>query len=88
MLLVIWPREELAKDAAVDAPGSGFRSIALAHNEPSREGVDQVFAEALAAGATATQPPRDTEWGGYAGYFADPDGHLWEIAYNPFTDLT
>jgi catechol 2,3-dioxygenase-like lactoylglutathione lyase family enzyme len=88
MLLVIWPREELAADAGIDAHGSGFSGIALAHNEPSREGVDRVFAEAAAAGATVTQPPRDTAWGGYAGYFADPDGHLWEVAYNPFTDLT
>jgi uncharacterized protein len=88
MLLVIWPREELASDAALDPAGGGFSGIALAHNEPDREGVDRVFAEALAAGATATQPPRDTEWGGYAGYFADPDGHLWEVAWNPFTDLT
>lgn len=86
--LVIWPREELAKDAAVDPAGSGFSGIALAHNEPSREGVDRVYAEALAAGATVTQPPRETEWGGYAGYFADPDGHFWEVAWNPFTDLT
>ena len=88
MLLVIWPREELAGDAGLDPAGSGFSGIALAHNEPSREGVDRVFAEALAAGAQATQPPRETEWGGYAGYFADPDGHLWEVAWNPFTDLT
>ena len=75
-------------DAGLDPAGSGFSGIALAHNEPSREGVDRVFAEALAAGAQATQPPRETEWGGYAGYFADPDGHLWEVAWNPFTDLT
>jgi catechol 2,3-dioxygenase-like lactoylglutathione lyase family enzyme len=60
----------------------------LAHNEPSREGVDAVFAEALAAGATVVKQPVDTFWGGYAGYFADPDGHLWEVAWNPFTDLT
>jgi catechol 2,3-dioxygenase-like lactoylglutathione lyase family enzyme len=86
--LVIWQRAELARDAGVDPAGSGFSGVALAHNEPSREGVDRVFAEALAAGATATQPPRDTEWGGYAGYFADLDGHLWEVAWNPFTDLT
>jgi uncharacterized protein len=86
--LAIWPREELAKDARVDAAGSGFRGISLAHNEPSREGVDAVYAEAIAAGAVPTKPPEETFWGGYAGYFADPDGHLWEVAWNPFTDLT
>lgn len=88
MLLAIWPREELAGDAGVSPAGSGFPGIALAHNEPSREGVDAVFAEALAAGATSVKQPVDTVWGGYAGYFADPDGHLWEVAWNPFTDLT
>jgi catechol 2,3-dioxygenase-like lactoylglutathione lyase family enzyme len=88
MLLAIWPRAELAGDAGLSPAGSGFSGIALAHNEPSREGVDAVFAEALAAGATVVKQPVDTFWGGYAGYFADPDGHLWEVAWNPFTDLT
>ena len=86
--LVLFPREELAADAGVPAAGDGFRGIALAHNESSREAVDAVFAEALAAGATAVKVPADTSWGGYSGYFADPDGHLWEVAFNPFTDLT
>jgi uncharacterized protein len=86
--LAIFPREELAKDAGVPAEGAGFRGITLAHNEPTREGVDAVFAEALAAGATSVKPPQDAFWGGYTAYFADPDGHLWEVAYNPLTDLT
>ena len=86
--LAIWARGELAQDAAVDEQGSGFRAVSLAHNETSKEGVDTVFAHAVAAGATPTKQPKDTFWGGYAGYFADPDGHLWEIAYNPFMDLT
>ena len=88
MLLAIWPREELAGDAGIAPEGTGFRGVALAHNAPSREGVDAVFAEALAAGATAVKQPHEVFWGGYSGYFADPDGHLWEVAHNPFTDLT
>ena len=84
----LFPREELAADAGVSAAGEGFRAITLAHNEPSAAAVDAVFAEALAAGATAVKIPAETSWGGYSGYFADPDGHLWEVAYNPFTDLT
>lgn len=86
--LSIYPRDKLAEDATVSPEGSGFRGITLAHNEPSKEGVDAVFAEALAAGATAVKTPQDVFWGGYSGYFADPDGHLWEVAWNPFTDLT
>lgn len=86
--LAIFPRDELAKDAGVPAAGQGFSGITLAHNEPSKDGVNAVFAEALAAGATAVKAPEDVFWGGYSGYFSDPDGHLWEVAYNPFTDLT
>lgn len=86
--LSLFPREELAKDAGVSAEGAGFSAITLAHNVPSKAGVDAVFAQALAAGATAVKSPRDIFWGGYSGYFADPDGHLWEVAFNPFTDLT
>jgi len=85
--LAIYPRALLAKDAGVQA-GEPSVGVVLAHNEPSKEGVDAVFAEALAAGATAVKTPRDVFWGGYSGYFADPDGHLWEVAWNPFTDLT
>jgi catechol 2,3-dioxygenase-like lactoylglutathione lyase family enzyme len=86
--LSLFPREELAKDAAVPESGNGFRGITLAHNEPTKKGVDKVFAEAIAAGATPVKTPQDVFWGGYSGYFADPDGHLWEVAYNPYTDLT
>jgi len=86
--LSIYPRDKLAEDATASPEGSGFRGITLAHNEPSKEGVDAVFAEALAAGARPVKTPQDVFWGGYSGYFADPDGHLWEVAWNPFTDLT
>ena len=86
--LGLFPRDELAKDATVPVEGSGFSGVAIAHNEPSKDGVDRVFAEALAAGATAVKKPEDVFWGGYSGYFADPEGNLWEVAFNPFTDLT
>ena len=86
--LGLFPRDELAKDATVSVEGSGFSGVAIAHNEPSKEGVDAVFAEALAAGATAVKAPEDVFWGGYSGYFADPEDNLWEVAFNPLTDLT
>jgi len=86
--LGLFPRDELAKDAKTSVEGSGFSGVAIAHNEPSKAGVDAVFAEALAAGATAVKAPEDVFWGGYSGYFADPEGHLWEVAFNPLTDLT
>ncbi len=77
-------REALAKDANLSPEGSGYRGSNLAHNVASKEEVDQVFQRALAAGAKSVKPVQDASWGGYHGYFADPDGHLWEIAYNPF----
>jgi catechol 2,3-dioxygenase-like lactoylglutathione lyase family enzyme len=86
--LGLFPREELAKDATVSAEGSGFGGVVVAHNAPSREEVDKVFAQALAAGATAVETPQAVFWSGYSGYFADPEGNLWEVAFNPFTDLT
>ena len=85
--LALYPREKLAEDAGV-ADGHGFGGITLAHNEPSPESVNAVFAQAVAADATAKKQPQKTFWGGYSGYFADPDGYLWEIAFNPFMDLT
>ena len=86
--LALYPRDELAKDVGVSAEGAGFSGITLAHNVASKEEADRVFAEAVAAGATPVKPPQDVFWGGYSGYFADPDGHLWEVAWNPFMDLT
>jgi catechol 2,3-dioxygenase-like lactoylglutathione lyase family enzyme len=86
--LGLFPRDELAKDANMSTEGSGFGGVALAHNAPSKEEVDRVFAQALAAGAAPVKTPQDVFWGGYSGYFADPEGNLWEVAFNPFTDLT
>ena len=83
MVLALWSRQALAADAHVPAEGSGFAGIALAYNTRSREEVDAVLDEAKAAGATIPKPAEETSWGGYAGYFADPDGHLWEVAWNP-----
>jgi len=86
--LSIYPRASLAEDAQVPSEGSGFAGFTIAHNVASRAAVDAVFALALAAGAEPRKTPREAFWGGYSGYFADPDGFLWEVAFNPFTDLT
>ncbi len=82
--LGLYPWEKLAEDAVVPAEGCGFRGVTLAHNLASKEEVDALMDEALAAGATQIKKPQDVFWGGYSGYFADPDGHLWELAFNPF----
>jgi catechol 2,3-dioxygenase-like lactoylglutathione lyase family enzyme len=82
--LVLWSRAELAADCGVvDDRPSAFGGVVLAHNVRSPEAVDDVIAAAGAAGATVTRAARATFYGGYAGYFTDPDGHPWEIAYNP-----
>ena len=85
--LGLYGREALAEDAGVAAAGSGFSGVALAHNVASREDVDATLAQAVAAGATLIKPGQDVFWGGYSGYFADPDGHLWEVAWNPFMQV-
>ncbi len=77
----------LAVDAAVPAAKPGFSGVTLAQNLRGPEAVDELFARALAAGATALKRPEPTHWGGYSGYFADPDGHVWEVAHNPFFPL-
>jgi len=87
--LALFPREELAADATVDnTPPSGFASFTLAHNVASPAAVDALLQHAVEVGARLVKPGQKTEWGGYSGYFADPDGFLWEVAWNPFTDLT
>ena len=80
--LSLFPREDLAADAGVPAEGSGFPGFALAHNVRSIEEVDRLLAEAAAGGGRIVKPGQKTDWGGYAGYFADPDGFLWEVAWN------
>ncbi len=67
---------------------AGTPTITLAHNLPSREAVDHTIREAVEAGATLVKAPQEVFWGGYSGYFSDPDGYLWELAHNPLTDLT
>jgi catechol 2,3-dioxygenase-like lactoylglutathione lyase family enzyme len=85
-VFALFPREELAKDAGVEnTPAGGFSGVTLAHNVRSKEAADAVMAEALAAGASPVKPLHDVFWGGYSGYFADPDGHLWEVCYNPYS---
>lgn len=81
--LALWPKQSLAADAGVAADGTGFAGFAVAHNGRSKAEVDAIMAEAQAAGATIVKPARDTDWGGYSGYFRDLDGHLWEVAWNP-----
>ncbi len=87
MVLSLFGRAALAADAKVADTPPGFGGITLAQNQPNRAAVDAVMAEAAAAGAHITKPAQDVFWGGYAGYFADADGHLWEIAWNPFFPL-
>lgn len=83
LVIGLFGRDDLAKDASLTPEGEGFRALALGYNSRSKDEVDAVMAEAEAAGASVSKPAQDTFWGGYAGYFADPDGHLWEVAWNP-----
>ena len=83
----LYGREALAEDAEVSADGHGFRGVTLAYNVRSATEVDATLSSAVAAGATLIKPGQQVFWGGYSGYFADPDGHLWEVAHNPFFRL-
>jgi catechol 2,3-dioxygenase-like lactoylglutathione lyase family enzyme len=83
MALALYPRHELAQDAKVSAEGQGFSGTTLAHNTRNRAEVDSVLKEAAAAGARIVKPAEEAFWGGYSGYFSDPDGFLWEVAWNP-----
>lgn len=80
---------ELAGDAGLPAPDAlpAYRGVTLAINLPDRAAVDAAFETAVAAGATVVKPAEDAVWGGYSGYVEDPDGHLWELAHNPFFPL-
>lgn len=81
--LSLFARAELARDAGVSDAGSGFAGFTLAHNLGSIEAVDALFAELRAAGVKIVKQPHRAFWGGYSGYFADPDNFLWEVAWNP-----
>ena len=81
--LALYPRELLASDAGVNPDGSGFRGVTLSHNVASRSEVDALLTIATQGGGRLIKAAAVTSWGGYAGYFADPDGHLWEVAFNP-----
>ena len=83
LAVVLWGRAQLAADAQVEDVPGGFGGMALAHNVRSEAEVDEVLADAAAAGATVTRAAATTFYGGYAGCFTDPDGHVWEVAHNP-----
>lgn len=87
--LALYPKQALAEDIGISVDSlQGRNSVTLAHNVASSAQVDDVLAQAVAAGATLLKPGQDVFWGGYSGYFSDPDGYFWEVAYNPFEDLT
>jgi len=86
--LALYPRDKLAEDIKISTEGTGFSGVTLAHNVGTKEEVDAVVDLAVKAGAKRVKQPEEVFWGGYSGYFSDPDGQLWEVAYNPFMDLT
>ena len=84
-ILALWRRTSFAADVGADATArGGFEAIGLAYNARSHDEVDEIFSTLGERGATIVKPPVETDWGGYSGYFADPDGHHWEVAWNPF----
>jgi predicted lactoylglutathione lyase len=85
VVLGLYGRDELALDATLPAEGSGFRGVSLAINLATPELVDAAFESWAEVGGAVVKPPHSVFWGGYSGYVADPDGHLWEIAFNPMS---
>ncbi len=86
LVFSLYPQADLAKDRNArfdDSDGHGNQSFALAHNARSKAAVDSIFARLKDKGATIVKEPEEVFWGGYSGYFSDPDGHCWEVAYNP-----
>ena len=81
--LALFGRESLAEDAGISPEGSGFAGVTIAHNLESEAAVDAIIDQAVTAGAGLVKPAQKVFWGGYSGYFADPDDYLWEIAHNP-----
>lgn len=88
LVLALFPKDELAKDAGIPNDSSGFSGLALAYNVHERHEVAEILQIAEQAGGKIIKPAQDTFWGGHAGYFADPDGYLWEVAWNPHFELT
>jgi uncharacterized protein len=88
LVFALYPWKLLAEDALTSDDSSGFRGVALAYNVPNKEEVRQVLDKAVKAGAKLIKEAQEVFWGGYSGYFADPSGHLWEVAWNPFWTLT
>lgn len=88
MALGLFGRADLAQDQGRPGTDLGTGAVTLAQNFPDKASVDTAFAKAVSAGATVLKPPKDVSWGGYSGYYADPDGHVWEIAHNPFWELS
>ncbi len=86
-LLALYPKIALAKDAKIPVSPRSPSEFSIGHIVSSKEEVDEVMEQARKAGATITDPAHDRFWGGYSGYFQDPDGHLWEIAWNPAWDV-
>jgi catechol 2,3-dioxygenase-like lactoylglutathione lyase family enzyme len=87
VVISLWQRDQLEAEVGLSAGESGFGGITLAQNLPSKTAVDEMLARAEAAGGRIVKPAEDMVWGGYSGYFADPDGHLWEVAWNPHFGL-
>ena len=87
LVLAMFGRDDLVHDAAVPAEGSGFRGISLVMNLSSADEVDAEYARWVSLGATPVKAPESVFWGGYSSYLADPDGHLWELAHNPYLPL-
>jgi catechol 2,3-dioxygenase-like lactoylglutathione lyase family enzyme len=81
--LALWPRKSLAHDSGLPAGPANPTELSIGHNVASKSEVDSVMTEAQRAGAIIVKPAQDTFWGGYAGYFQDPDRHLWEVVWNP-----
>lgn len=88
LILAIWPRTELAKDANIEYGPAKTGEFSIGHAVGERAAVDALLAQAQAAGATLTDEPHDRAWGIYSGYFRDLDGHLWEVMWNPELDLS
>lgn len=85
--LSLYPRDALAEDAKISPDGSGFAGISLAHNTRSKDEVDEILASIESKGGNIVKPAEEVFWGGYSGYFSDPDNYLWEVAWNPFATV-